>query len=171
MVAALFLAIALSPAQTPAAQAPTAQAAAAAAIAAAPGPAECVTALQAFVPKRQQEVRTPTGFTSELLRQVNDEKLALAKSCLARFDPATVKTSQLPGLSELFTAAGQPEEGRGKVTDLPGPDPNETGYKVSGIPQIQLIDKHGKIRLIMIGYDDANEAGLATFIAKLMAEK
>src|SRR5438105_9115203 len=97
----LFLALAFSPPQ-----APTAQAAATAAIAAAPGPADCVTALQTFVSKRQQEVRTPAGFTSELLKQVNDEKLALAKSCLTRFDAATVKPSQLPGLSELFIAAG-----------------------------------------------------------------
>ena len=53
----------------------------------------------------------------------------------------------------------------------PGPNPNDTAYKVGGIPQIQLIDKQGKIRLIMVGYDDANEAGLAKFIEKLLAEK
>ena len=50
-------------------------------------------------------------------------------------------------------------------------DRNDTNYKVSGIPQIQLIDKHGKIRLIMIGYDEANEPKLAGIIAKLVAEK
>src|SRR5205085_10353266 len=95
MFAPLVLALALPPAralatpaptaQAPATPAATAQAVATAAIAAAPGPADCVTALQAFVSKRQQEVRPPTGFTSELLRQVNDEELALGKSCLARF--------------------------------------------------------------------------------------
>jgi thiol-disulfide isomerase/thioredoxin len=58
----------------------------------------------------------------------------------------------------------------GKVTYLPGPDPNDTAYKVSGIPQIQLIDKRGRIRLIMIGYDEANEPKLAEIIAKLLAE-
>lgn len=58
----------------------------------------------------------------------------------------------------------------GKVVYVPGPDPNDTAYKVSGIPQIHLIDKHGRIRLIMIGYDDANEPKLAEMIAKLVAE-
>jgi thiol-disulfide isomerase/thioredoxin len=58
----------------------------------------------------------------------------------------------------------------GKVTYLPGPDPNDTAYKVSGIPQIQVIDKRGRIRLIMVGYDDANEEKLAAFITKLLAE-
>jgi thiol-disulfide isomerase/thioredoxin len=58
----------------------------------------------------------------------------------------------------------------GKAVYTPGPDPNETAYKVSGIPQIHVIDKRGRIRLIMIGYDDANEPKLASFIAKLLAE-
>jgi thiol-disulfide isomerase/thioredoxin len=58
----------------------------------------------------------------------------------------------------------------GKVTYVPGPDPNETAYKVSGIPQIHLIDRKGRIRLIMIGYDDANEVKLAEMVAKLLAE-
>ena len=106
MIAVFSLALALSAVQ--ASPASPAQTAAAAAIAAASGPAECVTTLQTFVSKRQQEVRPATGFTSELLKQVNDEKVALAKSCLARFDAATAKPSQLPGLSELFIAAGQP---------------------------------------------------------------
>src|SRR5436190_24246979 len=116
MFATLLVALVLSPAPIQAQQPPTAQAVAAAAIAAASGPAECVTALQAFVPKRQQEVRTPTGFMSELLKQVNDEKPALAKSCLARFDASTVKPSQLPGLSELLIAAGQPAAGAAALT-------------------------------------------------------
>jgi thiol-disulfide isomerase/thioredoxin len=58
----------------------------------------------------------------------------------------------------------------GAVTYSPGPDPNETAYKVSAIPQIHLIDKKGRIRLIMIGYDDANEPKLADIVAKLLAE-
>lgn len=114
MIAVFSLALALSAVQ--ASPASPAQTAAAAAIAAASGPAECVTTLQTFVSKRQQEVRPATGFTSELLKQVNDEKVALAKSCLARFDAATAKPSQLPGLSELFIAAGQPEEGRAALS-------------------------------------------------------
>jgi thiol-disulfide isomerase/thioredoxin len=59
----------------------------------------------------------------------------------------------------------------GKVTYLPGPDPNDTAYKVSGIPQIHLIDKKGRIRLIMIGYDDANEPKLAEIIGRLVSER
>ena len=50
-------------------------------------------------------------------------------------------------------------------------DPNDESYKVSGIPQIHLIDKKGRIRLIMIGYGDANEPKLAEMIEKLLAEK
>ena len=50
-------------------------------------------------------------------------------------------------------------------------DPNDASYKVGGIPQIHLIDKKGRIRLIMIGYDDANEPKLGEMIEKLLAEK
>ena len=82
-------------------QASPAQTAAATAMTQSASPAECVTALQIFVSKRQQEVRPATGFTSELLKQVNDEKLALAKSCLARYDAATIKAAQLAGLADL----------------------------------------------------------------------
>jgi hypothetical protein len=41
-------------------------------------------------------------------------------------------------------------------------DPNSDHYEVGGIPQI---------RLIMVGYDDANEAKLATLIEGLLKEK
>lgn len=51
------------------------------------------------------------------------------------------------------------------------PNPNDAAYKVGGIPQIQLIDRKGRIRLIMVGYDDANEAKLAKIIEGLLAEK
>ena len=50
-------------------------------------------------------------------------------------------------------------------------DPNDANYKVGGIPQIHLIDKKGRIRLIMIGYDDANEPKLGELIERLLAEK
>jgi tetratricopeptide (TPR) repeat protein len=56
----------------------------------------------------------------------------------------------------------------GKVAYLPGPDPNDTAYKVGGIPQIHLIDRQGKIRNIMVGYDDANEEKLAKMIEALL---
>ena len=48
------------------------------------------------------------------------------------------------------------------------PGPNELNYRVGGIPQIQIIDRQGRIRLIMVGYDEANEARLATFIESLL---
>jgi thiol-disulfide isomerase/thioredoxin len=111
MFATLSLALALSTGQ-----ASPAQSAATTAVAQAASPADCVTALSTFVSKRQQEVRPPTGLTLDLVKQVNDEKLALAKSCLARYDAATIKASQLSGLSELYVAAGQAEEGRATLT-------------------------------------------------------
>jgi thiol-disulfide isomerase/thioredoxin len=59
----------------------------------------------------------------------------------------------------------------GKVQYLPGPDPNDTAYRVGGIPQIHLIDKQGKIRLIMVGYDNTNEEKLAKMIETMLKEK
>jgi hypothetical protein len=47
---------------------------------------------------------------------------------------------------------------------------NDANYKVGGIPQIQIIDKKGVIRLIMIGYDEANEERLAVLISRLLNE-
>ena len=51
------------------------------------------------------------------------------------------------------------------------PDPNNAAYRVGGIPQIHLIDRQGRIRLIMVGYDDANEPQLAKLIEGLLKEK
>ena len=50
-------------------------------------------------------------------------------------------------------------------------NPNDAAYEVGGIPQIQIIDRNGRIRLIMVGYDDANEAFLSELIEKLLKEK
>lgn len=50
------------------------------------------------------------------------------------------------------------------------PDPNETHCKVGVIPQIHLIDKKGRIRLVMVGYDDANEPKLAKMIEDPLKE-
>jgi len=50
-------------------------------------------------------------------------------------------------------------------------DPVENAYAVGGIPQINVVDKKGNIRLVMVGYDDANEEKLASFIQKLLNEK
>jgi cytochrome c biogenesis protein CcmG/thiol:disulfide interchange protein DsbE len=130
------------------AQSPIAHAAATAAVAAAPGPADCVAALQTFVSKRQQEVRPATGLTSELLKQVNDEKLVLAKSCLTRFDAAAIKASHLPGLAELLLAAGQPAEGRSALdralaADLP---PAERAAALATAINITLSEPKGDER-------------------------
>jgi thiol-disulfide isomerase/thioredoxin len=53
----------------------------------------------------------------------------------------------------------------------PNRDPNDEAYKVGGIPQIHLIDRQGRIRLIMVGYDDANEPKLAAMIESMLAER
>lgn len=50
-------------------------------------------------------------------------------------------------------------------------NPNDAAYRVGGIPQIHLIDRHGKIRLIMVGYDDTNEVSLSALIEKLLRER
>jgi len=50
-------------------------------------------------------------------------------------------------------------------------NPNDAAYKVGGIPQIHIIDKKGVIRLIMVGYDDVNEASLSKLIEQLLKEK
>jgi thiol-disulfide isomerase/thioredoxin len=47
---------------------------------------------------------------------------------------------------------------------------NDANYKVAGIPQIHIIDRKGVIRLIMIGFDEANEPRLAAMIARLVGE-
>jgi len=73
------------------------------AIAAAPGPAECLTALQAFVPKRSRKSGRP-GFTSSFSSRSATRRLALAKSCLARFDAATIKPANWPA-RDLYIAA------------------------------------------------------------------
>jgi thiol-disulfide isomerase/thioredoxin len=49
-------------------------------------------------------------------------------------------------------------------------NPNDAAYEVGAIPQIHLIDKQGRIRLIMVGYDDANEKSLAALIEKLLKD-
>jgi thiol-disulfide isomerase/thioredoxin len=52
----------------------------------------------------------------------------------------------------------------------PAEETNETRYFVSGIPQIMVIDKKGVVRLIMIGWDPANDARLTRLLERLLAE-
>jgi thiol-disulfide isomerase/thioredoxin len=104
------LLVSLGSQQPPAGQPANAQAIATQAIAEAADPADCLKALRTFVSKRQQEVRPPTGFTAELLKQVDGEKLVLAGTCVARFDATKIKDSQLSGLAELYAEARLPAE-------------------------------------------------------------
>src|SRR3954470_19203673 len=91
-----------------------AQTGARAALAAATDPADCVKALRTFLSRRQQEVRPPAGFTAELLKQVEDEKVALGKSCIARFE-TTTNPAVLPGLAELYMEVALPDKGRDTI--------------------------------------------------------
>ena len=50
----------------------------------------------------------------------------------------------------------------------PKPD---TDYRVSGIPQIMLIDKHGVIRQIVTGWDQGNTERFAKLIEQLLTER
>ena len=50
----------------------------------------------------------------------------------------------------------------------PQPD---TDYRVSGIPQIMIIDKHGIIRQIVTGWDQGNTERFSKLIEQLIAEK
>ncbi len=50
-------------------------------------------------------------------------------------------------------------------------DPVEMAFGVGGIPQINVIDRKGNVRVVMIGYDDANEERLASFIQALLKER
>jgi len=50
-------------------------------------------------------------------------------------------------------------------------DPNQLNYKVGGIPQIQLIDRRGVIRLMMFGFDKSNEPTLSKLVEGLLTEK
>jgi len=50
-------------------------------------------------------------------------------------------------------------------------DSNFAAYHVGGIPQIQVIDKKGIVRRILVGYDNANEPRLAALIKQLIEEK
>jgi thiol-disulfide isomerase/thioredoxin len=51
-----------------------------------------------------------------------------------------------------------------------GPPMNEDRYKVGGIPQIVVVDKQGKIRLIVVGWDPAAEARLNKLVERLLGE-
>jgi thiol-disulfide isomerase/thioredoxin len=60
---------------------------------------------------------------------------------------------------------------RGPDGSYSNQEPNQSHYHVLGIPEVVLVDRHGTIRLIMVGYDDANEAQLTKIIDALVNEK
>jgi thiol-disulfide isomerase/thioredoxin len=72
-------------------------------------PAGCLKLVRDTVTKRLQELRPPTGMTSEIIRQVDKERIELAQSCAAKFDPATIAPRELPSLADLYTEASKPE--------------------------------------------------------------
>jgi hypothetical protein len=61
--------------------------------------------------------------------------------------------------------------------DAPITKPGEFGpaldrsYRVGGIPQIMIIDKHGVIRQIVTGWDQGNTQRFIDYIGTLLAEK
>jgi thiol-disulfide isomerase/thioredoxin len=75
-------------------------------------PADCVRATRDFIIKRQQQLRPATGMTAEIVRQVEQEKSAMAKECAARFDLGTIAVGELPALADLYTEAGQPDRAK-----------------------------------------------------------
>jgi thiol-disulfide isomerase/thioredoxin len=74
------------------------------------------------------------------------------------------------GITFPIAVADMPEEKTVNGKIVPAVNENEANYRVGGIPQIMIIDKRGRIRLIMVGYDDKNEERLAALISRLLAE-
>jgi thiol-disulfide isomerase/thioredoxin len=69
-----------------------------------------------------------------------------------------------------FKVAIQRVAPRTANAQLPAEETNETRYFVGGIPQIMVIDKKGIVRLIMIGWDPANDARMTRLLERLLAE-
>jgi thiol-disulfide isomerase/thioredoxin len=72
------------------------------------------------------------------------------------------------GITFPIAVADMPQEKAG--TGTAAVNANEANYKVGGIPQIMIVDKRGRIRLIMVGYDNNNEERLAGLIGRLLGE-
>ena len=96
-----------------------------------------------------KELGTPTAANVRLL---TNERLALLRECSARYDVDRMPVEELPPVIELFIEAQQPE----------------LAQKARISPRRSA--RSGNVRLVMIGYDDANEEKIAAFIAKLLAE-
>jgi thiol-disulfide isomerase/thioredoxin len=89
----------------------------------------------------------------------------------AEFEQDREHFTQKEGFDVPIAVSSPPEPEIVNGRPVYKPDPNLAAYKVGGIPQIHLIDRQGRIRLIMVGYDDANEPKLARMIEDLLNEK
>ena len=74
------------------------------------------------------------------------------------------------GVTFPIAVADMPQEKTIGGRTVPAVNTNEANYRVGGIPQIMIVDKRGRIRLIMVGYDNKNEERLAGLIGRLLAE-
>ena len=114
-------------------------------------------------------VRLANAFGSKGFRVVMATQLWGYFESQRNLSPA----DELKAIGEYFPSHGIvfPIAVGNRVTGQAGArDVNDANYKVGGIPQIQIIDKKGVIRLIMVGYDQTNEARLSALIARLLAE-
>lgn len=68
-------------------------------------PAECVKAAREFALARQ---RTLKQVTAETVRQITDEKVAMAQRCAAQFSVTSVAEADLPALIALYGESAQP---------------------------------------------------------------
>ena len=160
MFASLLLASALIGGGVPS-QPTEAQAAMNAAIAQAAEPADCLEALRTFGSTRQQEVRATPGFTSDLLKEVSEEKAFLARTCLARIRPSSVKGAHLPALAELYVEAGKPDEGKGAITRALAEPMSPADRAATLAAAITVTLREPK--------SEARDARLETFVAELDA--
>lgn len=103
------------------------------------------------------------GYFESERNMAADAELAKDKEYFAHHELSDVPVA----IGPLVTA----KVVEGKVVYEPHKDINDEAYRVGGIPQIMLVDKKGTIRLIMVGYDDANEPKLAKMIEDLLKEK
>lgn len=69
-----------------------------------------------------------------------------------------------------FKIAIEPRPAFSENGSPPAREDNEAKYFVGGIPQMVLIDKQGNVRLVMIGWDPANETKMTALIEKLLSE-
>ncbi len=74
------------------------------------------------------------------------------------------------GLPFEIAIEDQPSSAQPGTSGSPPVTANFARYKVTGIPQIVVIDRRGRIRLIVVGWDAAAEARLDNLVQRLLAE-